>query len=118
MVITGKTRAAGGKESFSGTGTLTLNPERTYTFESAVDPVIEEGAWFQDGNHVILISTNILEVVIALEAEVSARVGEPVEVIPLKSNSKCALNPNTGLLSVKSLGSQAWGWTCDADGQT
>jgi hypothetical protein len=37
-----------------------------------------------------------------LEAEVSAQVGEPVEVIPLKSKSKCVLDPNTGILSVKS----------------
>ena len=102
MVITGRTKGAGGNVSFSGTGTLTLNSDRTYTFETDVDPLVEEGAWFQDGNHVILISTNILEVVIALEAEVSAQVGEPVEVIPLKSNSKCALNPKTGLLTVKS----------------
>ena len=101
LVITGKTKGAGGKVSFSGSGTLTLNPDRTYTIQTDVDPVIEEGAWFQDGKNVILMATNILEVVIALEAEVAAQVGEPVEVIPLKSNSKCALNPNTGLLSLK-----------------
>jgi hypothetical protein len=102
MVLTGKTKAGGSKQSFSGTATLTLNPDRTYTLETTVDPVTEEGAWFQDGKHIILISTNILELVIALEAEVSAQVGEPVEVIPLKSKSKCAFDPNTGVLSVKS----------------
>ncbi len=101
MVITARGKGAGGKASFSGTGTLTLDPDRTYALETDGDPLIEEGVWFQDGKHVNLFATNILEMVIALEAEVSAQVGEPVEVIPLKSNTKCALNPNTGLLSVK-----------------
>jgi hypothetical protein len=101
MVITGKTKGAGCKVRFFGTGTLTLNPDRTYTLETDGDPLIEEGVWFQDGKNVILIMTNILEMVIALEAEVTAQAGEPVEVIPLKSNSKCALNRKTGLLSVR-----------------
>ena len=42
------------------------------------------------------------DAVIALETEVSTQVGEPAEVIPLKLSSKCTVNPNTGLLSIKS----------------
>jgi hypothetical protein len=101
-VLTVHVKGPGGKGTFPGAGTLTLNPDRTYTLEIDGDPMVEEGVWFQDGKQIFIYVTNILELVMASEDELSVELGEPIEVVPMKSTAKCVLNPKTGLLSIKS----------------
>ena len=102
LLLTVKVKGPGGKGTFSETGMLILNSDRTYTLETDGDPLVEEGVWFQDGKQVFIYSTNLLELVTAIEDELSVELGEPVDVVPLRSSAKCVLNPKTGLLSLKS----------------
>jgi len=94
-------RGAGVKETVSVTGILTLDVDRTYTLEEDGDPLLEEGVWFQDERHLFFFTTNVLELIMAMEDQLSVSLGEPVEVVPTKESTAAVIDPRTGLLSIR-----------------
>lgn len=94
-------RGAGIKETLAVTGVLTLDVGRTYTWEVDGDPLVEVGVWFQDGSRIILHTTNLLELVMAIEDELSVSLGEPVEIVPIKWSTVAGIDPRSGLLSIR-----------------
>lgn len=94
--------ALGVKETFPVTGTLMLNADRTYELEIDGDPIIEMGVWFQDRNKILLFAQNILEQILALEADIAGEVGEPVELTPTQSKLKVSINKKTDIMAIGS----------------
>ena len=94
--------ALGVKETTPVTGTLMLNADRTYELEIDGNPVIEMGVWFQDRNKILLFAQNILEQILALEADIAGVVGEPVELTPAQSKGGVSINKKSGIMTISS----------------
>lgn len=87
-------------ETVPVSGMLGFNADRTYVFQIDGEPLADTGVWFTDRRKLLLFTQNLLEQILALEADLQTIVGEPVEITPTKSKGKISINSKTGLLSV------------------